>query len=545
MYLGGGKKKPSASAARSKKEEAKEKAKEKAIEREEKMEKRQAASTEKRMKRLSASASGAVSAVKKRSSSSRIRSVKAKVIGDFFRKTRRRRIEVFLKSVCNDSGVCMAFGKESDKIKEYFDGFISFEHVDEVKRIGQESNNGFVNSIQYEKNGYVSYCVLKSSRDDELDNLMYEYLVGQYINKMCRIFPCFLETYGLYKYNSVAAWRKLIGNGNNKNTLKNSLTLLNEAGLAVGCYYSKYISILIQNVAKAHSVYDYLMNENVQDATIFFKYDLLPILFQIYCPLAFMKNNFTHYDLHLDNILLYSAKPNHYFLCHYHLPDSTEEEPHIISFKTKSIAKIIDYGRSYFRDNAESNSRAIRKALCDTPLCDPDCGQDVGFHWLKESSHYINSTKRNMSHDLTALYKIKKCIKNEYQHINTGLHNLLHSIEYEGEFGTPEVEGTSTDNVIRNVDDAYVKISELIQSEDQMVLNSRRFIDRIKQGDLHVYCDGSRKMRYEPYIDPAVKEAKAAEKEAIKAQRIAERETAKASTASTVSTATKASTAIP
>jgi hypothetical protein len=137
----------------------------------------------------------------------RNRSEKAKVITNFFRTTKKKRIKVFLDSVCEDSGVCMTFGKESKKIREFFDGFTTFEDVKSVKRIGGvESKSGFVNRITYDRDGYIGHSVLKSSRHVMGDNLVYEYLVGQFINKKCRIFPCFLETYGLYQYDSEESW---------------------------------------------------------------------------------------------------------------------------------------------------------------------------------------------------------------------------------------------------------------------------------------------------------------------------------------------------
>ena len=109
----------------------------------------------------------------------------------------------FLKSVCSDSGVCIAFGTESNNIKKFFDNFITFQYVvPPIMRIGNVSNNGFINQISYEREGYKAYTILKSSLNKVSDNLLYEYLVGQYINKMTVIFPCFLETYGIYKYNT-------------------------------------------------------------------------------------------------------------------------------------------------------------------------------------------------------------------------------------------------------------------------------------------------------------------------------------------------------
>jgi len=105
------------------------------------------------------------------------------IIGRFMKKTKHRRKAMFLRAVCLDSGVCLAFGTYANEIKKHFGGFVHFEYAKApIKRIGVPSQNGFINEIQYEHRGYKSYAILKSSMKKTADNLMYEYLVGQYVN---------------------------------------------------------------------------------------------------------------------------------------------------------------------------------------------------------------------------------------------------------------------------------------------------------------------------------------------------------------------------
>ena len=136
-----------------------------------------------------------------------------KIIGRFMNKTKHRRKAMFLRAVCLDSGVCLAFGTYANEIKKHFGGFANFEYATApIKRIGSPSANGFINEIQYDHRGYKAYAVLKSSVKPNSDNLMYEYMVGQYINKLNKRFPCFVETYGYYIYddkmkvNSKGVW---------------------------------------------------------------------------------------------------------------------------------------------------------------------------------------------------------------------------------------------------------------------------------------------------------------------------------------------------
>ena len=114
-----------------------------------------------------------------------------------------------IKTACDgvDSRLCLAFGTFSQQVKGYFAGFNTFKYATSVRLIGKISVNGFVNEIEYEREGfhtdsirgtskadtsaagtskadtYKSYAILKSSRLSNADNLMYEYRVGQYINK--------------------------------------------------------------------------------------------------------------------------------------------------------------------------------------------------------------------------------------------------------------------------------------------------------------------------------------------------------------------------
>jgi len=174
-------------------------------------------------------------------------------------KTGDKRRAVFLRTICADSGVCVAFGTEINKINKFFDNFSNFEYVvSPARTIGKESNNGFVKEIKYEREGYDAYAVLKSSSRKDADNLMYEYEVGQYINKQNTIFPCFLETYGVFLYKDDASWKHARdGDTIVPNVLKNSLQVLDEIDYSVGCLKSKYLAIMVQHIKNATTFDDF------------------------------------------------------------------------------------------------------------------------------------------------------------------------------------------------------------------------------------------------------------------------------------------------
>jgi hypothetical protein len=41
-------------------------------------------------------------------------------------------------------------------------------------------------------------AILKCSIKSDSDNLVYEYMVGKFLNTMRKRFPCFIETYNLF-----------------------------------------------------------------------------------------------------------------------------------------------------------------------------------------------------------------------------------------------------------------------------------------------------------------------------------------------------------
>ena len=450
--------------------------------------------TQKRLSKLSEESSKAPSPSPSPSS------INARKIQKFMRITQRKRKGAFLKAICSDSGECISLGKERDKIKEFFNGFTKFQYVlPPIKRVGTISENGFINEIIYKKDNYISRAILKSARHAYSDNLMYEYLAGQYINDKCKKFPCFLETYGMYKYKGEISWTLLRQPYTSTNILPSKLQLLTEIDLGIGCRNSKYLAILIQHIQNPISLEQAL--GNTASNKRFFEYMLLPILFQIYTPLAIMKNEYTHYDLHLENILLYEAPNDGYFECHYVMPDSTNELPHIIHFKTKYIPKIIDYGRSFFFKSDIENSVEIYDDLCDTAECVPDCGSEKGFSWLEtmpypEDRFYINSSKRNMTHDLRLLQHFESLHKDTFDAINHELNSIIHSINYSSEYGSKEILDSGLPDSINNVEDAFLKFTECMEKPIRHRMNIECYQGKPKIGDIYVYCNSDKNMEY-------------------------------------------------
>jgi len=430
----------------------------------------------------------------------------------------------FLNSVCSDSGLCIAFGKENETIKKHFGGFIDPAYiVAPIKRIGAASANGFVNEITYNNAGYVAHTILKSSASKGSDNLLFEYLVGQYLNKKGRLFPCFLETYAWFTYLSNATWKHVKTTKNITANifdptvalqLQNTDGLINDTtDLAVACTQSKHLAILIQHIKGSMSI-----SESMQK-TSFVKHELLYVLYQIYMPLTAMATEFTHYDLHTGNVLLYEPSKTGYIEYHYHLPNTNDT---IVSFKSQYIAKIIDYGRCFFVDkslpssssSSSSNfghtSKSIYQSICKTKECNPACGYDVGFNWTQpiqnRSTYFISSVIRNASHDLRFVCELLNVYSHTINQHNDELFVLLKSVEYgvgitnedSKLYGTKEQTVSKLkDKKIVNVIDMHSSLKDMILENASLRENNEYFAStqRVKLGDMHIYGDG-RAIRY-------------------------------------------------
>jgi len=308
-----------------------------------------------------------------------------------------------LNSICADSGVCIAFGNENAKIKTFFDNF-SFKYaITPIRRLNTDkpSANGFINEITFNRDGYISHAILKSSLTKSTDNLMYECRVGQYINTQMEYFPCFIETYGLYIHEDLAnksAMQSFTGSKLllNKITQAYIDTPWNEGDIdwTIACKKSESFAILIQHLKDCKgfdSIANWPHNEIDQE--------LPGLLFQVYYPLAALRNTFTHFDLHWQNAQLFEPVKGKYIQYHYHTNDMLAgHAPAIISFKSKYIVKIIDYGRCFFDDGIE-NTKILYDVVCADPECAPNCGKSSGL--------FKQPTVRNvcnMSQDLRLMH---------------------------------------------------------------------------------------------------------------------------------------------
>ena len=433
-----------------------------------------------------------------------------------------------LKTICSKSHVCIAFGREVDDITHFFNLKKNFKYATRVQTISN-GVNGIVDVISYERESYQTNAILKrinvQSQDplDSLDNLMYEYFVGHFfINEIKKKLPIFIETYGYIEdieldydivtrpigpneYNQIK-WKRLTKKSLEELRIKNiSYREMNDA-LSFACNTPSKVGLLTEYLHNSKTLEWYLSPSSNRDYINFWIDELINILFQIYFCLVLIKDNFTHYDLHAQNVLIYKPINGKYIEYMYHY------EGKVISFQSQYLVKIIDYGRSYFNSRDISSSK-IYTMVCNNPQCnfDTKCGKSKGFTFLVHPTQpnskysYINSSIKNESHDLRLIYHISTILYSMY---NSGksivnslpednrrpFFKLFENVHFQKTHGTSEIlQGKDRENIY-NISDALKTIVDLMDNLPKINYHSLGYR---KIGDLNVYDDG-RDMEFIP-----------------------------------------------
>jgi hypothetical protein len=416
---------------------------------------------------------------------------RSRKIQKFFKQTDTRRKELFLKSICSDSGMCIAFGIESKKIKQFFDNFERFNYVTKTKMIGENSMNvnGKLYEIEYNRNNYIAHAVLKTTTKPTADNLVYEYLVGKFINKFSIIYPCFLETYQLFltkeSTTNATSFSDLKIKGHVTYNEPMNSQILNTL-LAESCLHGTSVMLLIQHINEAKTLAESIKT----GGSSFLEKELLYVLLQVYLPLYSMSQVFTHHDLHSHNVLLYEPVKGAYIQYHYHIGNGKT-----IRFKSRYIAKIIDYGRCWFYDiqNGNLNSKLIHDIICNLNACQPNCGNTFGYTKTLNNIQPFSSAYKNESADLRLIYSLLGYLNmtNMFRDASSrivygqGIH-----IDAYKKYGTVENLDTGAPNTINNVSDATKYLVGIMSSILNIDRNDANYMNMKSLGDLHVYMDG-------------------------------------------------------
>ena len=404
------------------------------------------------------------------------------------------------------------FGNKNDILTTHFDNYIipNVSILEKTHMCIGHGRNGFQVKVRLSKDEISNDIVLKSSNPGINDNLIYEYLVGLCVNKLCLYFPIFCKTYGVCKYKNngfvnlmkskCLKFGEMIGFQNDDN-INNYLENLNiqdlEQSIINGCAHRFELCLFIQYYESTNLFNIY--NEGIDIDDIPLVSNLITTLHFIYEALNKLKDMFTHYDLHSDNVLLYKIPNDNYVEIIYH---NTSKEYHV---KSKYIPIIIDYGHSFINcdeiDRTINNSNQIFTTVCNNdinsnnPVCDGICGWDSGFFYNNppnKGNYYISSRMPNRSHDLKLLQSFRNEvdlseIENESPYLKE-FSQFLYNVIYKEQYGTPELN-TKEVGEINNVEQAAEGLRSIIQMRSFIEQNETLFIGKKKYGTLHVWID--------------------------------------------------------
>jgi hypothetical protein len=385
---------------------------------------------------------------------------------------------IALKTICADSGVCIAFGYAQDKIKRYFNHFLDFRLVQSSKRIGEVSVNGFVFELAYKRKHYTSYAVLKNSANQSADNLVYEYVVGKYIDlEYSKYFPCLIETYGLFRYTNVQAYEN--AKQTSRLDLKSLVHIPERNGAVIdidtfklSCIDSRQHCILTQHLKGVISLGDVMSGK----ARLKNEMEIVYILFQVYYFLFHVRKEFTHYDLHEGNVLLFEPEKGKKIKYKYKLSDGK-----FMSFESAYVVKIIDYGRCYIK-----LSDKFYKTL--GMYCNPNQINSQGYPWFnKPGMYHINALEPNVSHDLRLYFHVKTSMA--FPALQT-----MKPCIYTCEFGTSEIQTNNKyPQYIGNITDCLNELTTTIQQNSKGSIKTQ---NSIHLAHIQVSGDAPMRIRY-------------------------------------------------
>jgi hypothetical protein len=255
-----------------------------------------------------------------------------------------------------------------------------FKNLQKVESFSLISSglNGTTYKVTFEEGIHAVLKVPKRSKDD---NLYYEFRVGQHLNRLVTIYPCFIRTYGLFESDNI--------NVSDLQSIKN-MKVISETEKSIGytCKNSGKLALMIENIEKPMTIDDYFDKSEVF-------HDVYGILFQVYFPLFQLQGFFTHNDLNLNNVMLHKPFNDRYIQMNYHMRDG------IISFKSQYVVKIIDYSRSFIKEFSEK----FLQDVCNENECKPDCGINYGYE-------VIMLKQREESKNVKELRSIKQKLDN-------------------------------------------------------------------------------------------------------------------------------------
>jgi hypothetical protein len=245
-----------------------------------------------------------------------------------------------------------------------------------IMQIGSDGINGNVFTLTYEDTSKQNELklILKVTKTLSSGNSYYEYFVGKCINKIKKYFPNFVHTFCYVSVdNNIIA--DLIANRpyTNYDTFIRDTTftdvadntLINIKYIKDGCTNNDKAGVLIQSCGSLKTM-DFFKREDIFREINKHFFD---INIQIYSMLTALEGSFTHYDLHIDNVMIYDLGKLTKIV--YHIGDQMPvERREKITIVTQYMPIIIDYGTAYVKCLDDGIlSKFFFDIACETRAC--------------------------------------------------------------------------------------------------------------------------------------------------------------------------------
>jgi hypothetical protein len=239
---------------------------------------------------------------------------------------------------------------DSGKIQEYIKAFSDVLNNLDINKIfkivnfiNQPSSNGSIYVVQLKKSvSKFSKLLIKVPKTPTADPVSYEYYVGLTLNNLR---PMNIQNFGLV-YGRFFC-------GFNPSDPKNNSELLSRK--LCDNKYKKKTHVLYEYITtlsdKTITLYKYINDENNNDAKK--NINLINILIMLMISLQNAQDelNFTHYDLHLENVLLVKLNATYNFVYEY--------KGKKYNILLEYFPFIIDYGRSHVNPDKVDKSLEI------------------------------------------------------------------------------------------------------------------------------------------------------------------------------------------
>ena len=413
---------------------------------------------------------------------------------------------LYMSLLCSNSGHCVSFGDTSFVFREFFNNYSDFKYVKSITQIIPiiPDQNIVKLALHYNKQGFNMRAMLKINEPNKTnpESFIYEYMVGLFLNNVIVYLPVFIETYNLFMYNSTydkinihnikkSSFIKPVTDFNYANEHPNELALLMQDFSSNEPRYTNDLSLNEAIYDNNITIRDYIMYEytNNKGDNKYLMCELPTILFHLYYSLKMIGTIFTHNNLTLDNVILYSPFFNTSYVEYiYHLHKNKT-----IKFKSFLIPKITNYSLCFMDNGNVLNGNNLN-------------GNELNGNEL--NGNKLNGNKlngHNVSKDLSLMYMIKELLGE--LNIREELNDVLDKVVYNGSTGFKKmynyiVKGTVNEEIINdvaelknsgypmrinNIYDAYKVLTDYVSNESYISLNEKIYEDKIHIGDVHIY----------------------------------------------------------